>query len=285
MSMKITPLLRWVTAFEVGVLLVAGGGLFFVPDLLVSLWPWELRPFNTRLMGAVYLASMMSALTIVVYPYWSLARLVVPLILVFTGVVLGVSVVYLDHFDGPVAAVGLWFALYSIIPANAAWHLWRDWRQVLANRHAVQPGLRSWLYMQSLILGGYGVFVLIAPLAATTFWPWAMDAFQARVYSVAFITPGLGAYLLARFGGKRQLRVLGITQVVGGLLPMIGLIVVDVAVKRILWLDIQVWLWLGLFGYIALSGVVLLLASRTQHGHYPAAKAWQTAQRNSVGLT
>jgi hypothetical protein len=105
------------------------------------------------------------------------------------------------------------------------------------------------------------------------FWPWGIDAFQARLYSVAFITPGLGAYLLARSAGKMQLRALGITQIIGGLLPIMGLIIVDVALQRIVWLHIQVWLWMGLFGYIALSGVLLLIASQTQHGLNPAAKS------------
>src|SRR5690606_1080068 len=119
----------------------------------------------------------MSALTIVVYPYWSLARLVVPLIAVFTGVVLGVSLAHLERFNGPVASVVLWFALYSLIPVNAGLHLWHYRGQAPVYRKIVQPGLQAWLYMQSLILGGYGVLLLIAPVAATAFWPWGIDAF------------------------------------------------------------------------------------------------------------
>src|SRR5689334_1775020 len=89
----INRLLRAVTAVEALVLLVAGGGLFLLPAVLRPLWPWTLPPFNAAYLGAVYLASLTAAALVVWSGRWSPARVVVPMILLFTAAVLAVSLV------------------------------------------------------------------------------------------------------------------------------------------------------------------------------------------------
>ncbi|MBL8132479.1 MAG: hypothetical protein JNL42_11525 [Anaerolineae bacterium] len=259
----VTRLLRGVTAVEVLVLIVSGGGLFFLPTLLGPLWPWALAPFNTRFLGGVYLASMVSAAALAYVGRWGVARLIVPMIFVFTAIVLGVSVGYADRFTQSPLSTLAWFVLYVGIPLNALYHLW-IYRKMLPVPGAPLPSwLRILLGAQVLALGGYGVLLFAAPGTASGFWPWALDDFHARMYSVAFITPALGAWLLLRSASAPELRALGFTQIVGGL-PIVGLIIVDSVVQRVSWSAAGTWLWIVLFGAVFGMGMTLLWQARAR---------------------
>lgn len=257
LNLRITPLLRWLTAIEVLVLVVSGGGLFFLPAVLGPLWPWALAPFSTRFLGAVYLASLVSAAALACIGRWSVARLVVPMIFTFTAIVLSVSIIYFGRFtQNPLSTIG-WFALYVAIPINALYHLWLYRKLSPVAEVHVPPFMMALLGIQALGLGVYGVLLLVAPETSSAFWPWALDDFHARMYSVAFITPALGAWLLLRSASVPELRTLGLTQVTG-VLPIIGLWIVDSAVQRVDWNAFGTWLWIGLFVGIGGMGGLLL---------------------------
>ena len=261
MDFRISKLLRWLTALEFNVLLVAGGGLFFFPDYFSQYWAWDSSPFNAGFMGAVYLASMLSTLAIVMRPCWSVTHSVMPMIAVFTVIVLAVSIMCLDDFTGSSYATLLWFALYIIIPVNALCHMWM-YRSRASHRMSHQ--LSVWVHVHMLILGGYGILLLLFPDFASGFWLWTLDAFHARLYSVAFITPAVGTYMMSRSHWREGLITLGITQVAGGVLPIISVIVVDERVQRVMWSHPYTWIWIGLFGYIGVSGIAMLIVSRVQ---------------------
>jgi hypothetical protein len=262
----ITPLLRVVTAVEVLVLLAAGGGLFFLPATIGALWPWALTPFNTRFLGALYLASLASALVLVVSGHWSPARVVTPLILLFTTIVLVVSLLYFDRFVPSAWQTLAWFILYIGIPLNAAYHVWLYRRLAPANRESLPPILRTYLLVQAVVLGLYGLSMLVAPATFGAFWPWKIDDFHGRMYSVAFLTPALGAWFLYRAASPAELLALGVTQIVGGALELLGLFLVDSAVKRVDWSAAGTWVWVGLCATVLLSGLWMLWQARRSAG-------------------
>ena len=113
---QISPLLRFLTFVEVVVLSIAGFGLFIAPKLVGPLWPWELLPFNARFLGAVYAAACIAAVMQTVYARWSPARLVTPMIFIFTAIIIALSFVYLDVFDFQRWEVWVWFILYIALP-------------------------------------------------------------------------------------------------------------------------------------------------------------------------
>ncbi len=258
----LSRLLRAVTAVEVLVLLVAGGGLLFLPGFLRPVWPWALPPFNAAYLGAVYLASLTAAALVVWDGRWSPARVVVPMILLFTVAVLAVSLAHLEVFDLRSAATGLWFLLYAGIPANAAYWLWRVRR--LPPASAARPG-RAWrvaLRAQVVTLGVYAVALLVAPGPAAAFWPWPVDVFHARMYSAAYGAPALGALLLLRAAAPAEVRALGLAQAVLGGLTVAGLFAVDGALHRVDWAAGGTWLWVGAHAGLALSGAALAASGR-----------------------
>ena len=56
--------------------LLVGGGLFFVPDMVKPRWPWPLAPFNARFLGSFYLAEMVAMVALLVWNRWSPARMI-----------------------------------------------------------------------------------------------------------------------------------------------------------------------------------------------------------------
>lgn len=258
---QITRLLRFFTAFEAVLLLIVGVGLFLMASTFASWWPWFLTPFNARFLGAVYLASSAAAGILAWFGRWSPARVVVPMIFSFTIIVLGVSLVYMERFTNNALSTAAWFALYIAIPLNALYHLWlyRELAPVPGEERS--PLLLNVLRIQGIILGLYGVLLLVVPTSFVRFWPWPVDDFHARMYSVIFITPAVGTWFLLRSSTKLELSALGVTQIAGGALPIASVFLVGSAAQNVNWGAVETWLWVALFAGIALSGWFLVVRS------------------------
>lgn len=253
----ISGLLRTVTAIEAIVLLISGAGLFFLPGLMQQYWPWSLAPFNTRFLGAVYLGALVAVVLLVVVGRQSPARVVVPMIFVFTLIVLLISLAYLARFDGPRPVVALWFVLYAGLPANSAYHLWRTRGFSPADPWSLPVSWRVVLLAEAVIFGLYGLGLLAAPDVFSSFWPWTIDAFHGRMYSVAFITPAVGAAVLVQRAAQPDLPALGLPQAVLGALAILGLVIVDQSAGRVSWSAAGTWLWLGTFTVLVAIGLAL----------------------------
>jgi hypothetical protein len=253
---RVTVLLLAVTGVEALVLFGAGIGLLLQPAVVAAVWPWPLTPFNAAFLGAVYAAALVSAAALTAIGRWSPARVVVPMILIFTAVVLAVSVLYLERFEGgwPTA---LWFVLYLVIPANAAWHVLLYERLPPADPALPPAWLGNWLRTASAALGAYGVALLALPEAASQFWPWPVDEFHARLYSATFLAPAAGLFLLSRAAAWAELWATGLTLLALGLLAVLGLGLADIRTGRMDWTAAGSWGFMAIFAVIALTGVVL----------------------------
>jgi len=134
------------------------------------------------------------------------------------------------------------------------------WRAILQSRWV---GATGYLLM-AVLLGAYGALLLLAPGAATGFWPWPLDDFHARLYSVTFLTPALGAGILLRGATRGELRALGLTLAGWGFLPLIGLALADAVARRIRWDGVDVWLWQALFAAMGIAGVRIAMHARNR---------------------
>jgi hypothetical protein len=258
----ISALLRWVTTFESAVVLFAGIGLFFFLSLIAPIWPWTLTPFNASFLGAVYLTSAVAACILARIPQWSPARVIVPMILVFTAVVLVVSLLYLDRFILNSPSTWLWFALYIVIPLNSAYHIWLYRCLPPTDTRTLPMWFRNLLLIEVVIFTVYGIALLIAPATFSAFWPWKIDDFHGRMYCVAFLTPAVGAYLVSRNGSKAELITAGLTQIIGGVLTIVGFVVVDSVQKRADWSAGGTWLWMAFFPLLVVVGAAMIWQGR-----------------------
>lgn len=242
---------------------IAGAGvvLFFAPTTGNDIWGWELSPFNTRFLGAIYLAAFVDFAALAVVRRWVPARVVMPMDLLFMSVVLVVSLVYVDRFKWEQPVTWAWFAIFISVPVYAAYFLWRFRAMLRAAATHPPATLRLVLIGAAVPLAGYGLGLLAAPGTFTGFWPWPIDGFHGRIYSAIFLTLALAAAILWRTASSLELALLGLTCAVLGALEPIGLVVVDVDVDKVDWSTSGTWAWIAMFGVICAYGVGLSAAS------------------------
>jgi hypothetical protein len=249
------------------VVLIMGGGLFFVPELVKPRWPWQLAPFNARFLGSFYLGEMVAMAALLWWNRWSPARLILVMALAFTLVVTIVSAFHLDHFNFHRKNGWLWFIVYGGSVLASAWFLWRErGTPRVASAVSSAAGWRRYFRVEALAFGVYGLGLLVLPAIFAGFWPWPTDAFHAQVYSAIFLAAGAGTGLLARNAPREELVALGAAQLAIGVLAIAGLIVTDAAVKRINWAAPGTWLWLALLAWIAVAGLIKLRAGMARAG-------------------
>jgi hypothetical protein len=264
-NFSLSVLLRALTWVEVLVLIVAGGGLFFLPKLAAEQWPWVIAPFNGRFVGAVYLGSFVSAAFMAFHGRWSPGRIVMPMIFVFTSIVLVVSSLHLDKFDFQRWQPWIWFLLYAILPINSAYHMWLYRNRQPADSHGTPKKWSAFLFALTIFLILYGIALLIAPTTASAFWPWPIDAFHGQMYSVVFITSAVGCYLIARRASALEWQTLGLTLLVIGACSIIGLFLVDAVVpleKKVNWAMSGTWAWSALMVVVGGTGMAMLQKAR-----------------------
>jgi hypothetical protein len=259
----LSSLLRGMTIVETLVVIGAGLILFFLPALAKTLWPWEITPFNTRFIGAIYLAALTLIIPLAHNTRWSPARVILPMIFVFTAWMFVVSLLYLPRFDFAKPGTWAWFILYGILPLNAGYHLWKYRELNPANAGQPPSALRGLLLAVSILSLLYALALTLLPAQATVFWPWPIDSFHAQMYAGMFAAGGVGSLIAARSASLHELTLLGLGFSVFGVLAIAGLFIVDNTVHKVAWPVATTWaFWVGLFAAGLFAGLMILLTSR-----------------------
>jgi len=263
---RLTPLLRAFTFVEVVVLLAAGFGMLFLPDLGRALWPWTPAPFNTRFLGAIYAAALMPVGVMALVGRWAPARVVLVMLVPFTLIVLGVSLFNLGQFQLERWSNWVWFPLYVLLPLNGMLHVWRYRNLPPAEPTRVLGAWRAYLRAGAIVVGIYGLALLIAPTTASAFWPWPIDAFHGQMYSAAFISGALGAFAVSTVAARGEFLAIGLGQAVFGVFSIAGLLLANGVVppeRQVNWASAGAWVWVGAFALMAVAGTGMVLHSRS----------------------
>ena len=263
------PLLRGVTLLQVAVLLAAGGGLFFLSATARPAWPWPIEPFNALFLGAVFLASLAAVGMLVVYPRWVPARLLLPMIFVFSALVLLVSSVYPQRFRFDRWATWAWYAVCLGVSAMAVYWLYRYRNLPSPLAYPTPARWRRLLLANALLAGLYGFAMFAMPVLLTAFWPWAIDAFHGRLYSVVFTTIAVGGLGLAQFAAPVERLTLGLAYAVLGLFSLFSVIIADAGRSAVDWTSPGVWLWAAIFMFEFALGLGLIWWSSNQREAAP----------------
>jgi hypothetical protein len=247
----------FITFLIIAVVLIAGTSLFFAPALFGSHWPWPLKPFNGRFLGAVYCAEMVAVLFTLIYRSASLVRLSLAQSLVFSVVVTLASVIQLAQFDFSRPLVWVWFIVYvlAIIGFGYYWVRYPVLRAPVSGDSSLSLPARIYILIQGIILGAYGFALFILPSQASAFWPWKIDAFHAQVYSAIFLTGSVGNWLLYRSANRLELTTAGFTQVALAALAILGLVLVDNDIHSVNWSALGTLVWVGAFAWLTLAGL------------------------------
>lgn len=271
----IPTFLRFVSAVECSVVFSAAVLLFFFPAAARDLWAWDIPPYNARFVGSIYFAAYVPLIIFWSNRRWVPGRLVLWLIFVFTAAVMLVMFVHWRAFDWSRAAAFLVFLpLYVFLPLNSALHLFWYRHQIVSPSARMPSAWRIVLLGMSLLLGGYGLGLLIAPVQAAGFWLWEVDAFHGRIYASAFLTPALGCWWLARRGETpSELLVMGLNLFTGGFLTLAGTLLTSMASSPERQVDLAApgaWVFILMYVLIAVVGAALtaraLAVARSRSG-------------------
>jgi hypothetical protein len=259
---QVPPFLRLVLAAECSVVFVAGVLLFFLPGLASNLWAWTIPPFNSRFVGAVYLAAYLPLIIFWFVPRWKPGWLTLWMIVTFTTLVMITMFIHWDVFEWSRLSTFIFWPLYIFLPINSAIFLARS-KDVSGTKGYDGSGfLRIALLLFALLAGAYGLGLLIAPEPLTSFWPWDVDAFHARMYAAAFVTPAVAAWIVSfRHAIAAEYLSLGLNLVMGGFLPVLGTLWTNssVAVERQVNFDATgTWIYFGFFVLTGIFGIMLV---------------------------
>ena len=261
----IPAFLRIVTIVECFVVGFAAIGLFFFPDFAKTNWIWEVPPFNARYMGAVYFSTLTPLIVLASLARWSPGRVILWMIFVFTSSVGLVMFVYLSHLEWTRFGTPIFVLLYIFLPINSAVFLYklRNW-EVAGSAESTAP-VRTLLLSVVLLLGGYGLALVLIPETVTAFWPWAIDAFHGRIYAAIFLAPAFGAFIIHRCGAPSERMIVGSILVVLGLLSILGTIWTSAGVplaKQIDTTSLGTWAFFGMNLLCSAAGLAFIQLGR-----------------------
>ena len=255
-------LFRSVTTVEGFVLAIAGFYPFFFPHRALGDWPWLSGPFNMRFIGAVYLTSLVAVIVVLAVPRWAPGRVALPMLVVFTNLVLLLSLIYIGRFEFDRGGTWAWFVLYIVIPVSATYYWLRFRHLPPADSTPIPPAWRSYLLAAAAVLGLYGLGLLIAPRTLTDFWPWPIDDLHGRLYSAIFITLAVATLKVSRVAAPVELLLVGLTQFTLGFFSILGLVLADVSENTVEWSALGTWVWVGGFAVLLVAGAALVVQSR-----------------------
>ncbi|MEO1685845.1 MAG: hypothetical protein AAFS06_21625 [Cyanobacteria bacterium J06631_12] len=250
-------------------LIIVGGALFCFPEFAQSRWVWPLKPFNTRFLGAIYLTSLVGLVSLVLSRRMALARLIIPMMSIFTTIVLMVSCLQLQQFEVGRRATDLWFWLYLADCVGATFYCGRLSAYRFTGLRRLPGPWAVCLGIQAGVLGAYGLGLLFSPVAAGEAWLWPLDVFHAQLYSSIFLAGAAGSALLAQRATAVEVRTLGAVQVTFSSLVLLGIWLVDRAVQRIDWGLFVNWAWIGAIALLGIIGLGLIKHS-ISHGQNAA---------------
>ncbi len=260
-NVALPPALLGAIAVSAVLLILVGGSLLFFPDFARPRWVWQIAPYNSGFLGAVYLSAAVPLVALLWVRRWSPARPILFMMWAFVTHLLVVSFAYDEAFNFARRATGLWFGLYLSDCLVITYYLGRLWERPVPT----EARARRWsslLRAQATCFGVYGAGLLGYPEFFSGFWPWALDAFHGRLYSAIFISGAIGCGLLSRTATISELKILGALQTSLGVSIVVALLLVDARAGRVGWGDLGTWVWLGAFASLAALGVAALLRAK-----------------------
>lgn len=147
------------------------------PELARRTLPWALPPLHARVVGSLYAAGAWALWGSLRVQQRAALRLPLLWAVVWTGLLLAVSLRNLDAFDARSSVVWFWWGAYAIFPLWGA-ALW--WRLPRTEAHAPPDRWLALLAVAALALG----LGLLGPSAAVLqAWPWPLPPLLAQIYA------------------------------------------------------------------------------------------------------
>lgn len=225
---------------------------YFVPSEISHAIPWQVPALHARFIGAMYLSAAVVLSLALIARHVVEVRTVLPMIAIWTGMLLLVSLLHLEAFDYSHPPVWFWFGAYIVYPLAGARLAFADRPGKPRRRAAVVPNwVRAYLLVQGVICTALALLLFFAPAWMASLWPWRISPLLTQIYSGPFFSYGIGSLLLAQRQYWIDLRI-----VLTGMFAFAALVLVasyiHLGVFGTIGVAAQVW-----FGGFAVAAAVL----------------------------
>ncbi len=263
------PAMRWLLGAAALLVFLAGVQLFVFPLDTDTRFAWTIgSPMTAVFLGASYWSAVGLELSGATTRWWTVARVAVPAVFVFTTLTLVVTLVHLDKFHlgaehaaATRAVTWGWIAVYALVPLLMllAW-----WWQHRSGADVPRPaGLPTWvravLAVLAVTLLGLGVALLVAPEWASSAWPWPLTPLTGRAVGAWDVGLGVAAAHAWRVDDPGSLGPVGVTGVLFGALQTVALVRHG---DELAWGTAPAVGYLAVLAGVAGVGAWLLVASR-----------------------
>lgn len=236
---------------------------YFIPDKVDKAIPWLVPPLHARFLGAMYLSGTTFMIGGILSQYYAEVKVMVRVILLWTGMLFVVSLFYLGEFDYSRAQVWIWFGAYILYPLIALWLMWKDHtlEESLAGP-AFPAWVRTYLWSQGILVTVLALFLLLAPEFMASVWPWKITRMLAQIYSAPFLAYGVSSLMISRLRSWAEIRVIVTATFVFALGVLLASLIHYALFSPG---NVSTWLWFGGFALVTIM-LGLLTVCATQAG-------------------
>ena len=231
---------------------------YFIPDRVDKAIPWLVPPLHARFLGAMYLSGTTFMIGGILAQYYAEVKVMIRVILIWTGMLFVVSLFYLGEFDYSRPQVWIWFGAYIVYPLIALWLMWKY--RALEERLTgarLPAWARSYLLVQGILVTALALVLLLAPDFMVSMWPWKITRLLAQIYSAPFLAYGLSSLMISRSQTWAEIRVI----VAATFVFAMGVLLASF-IHRSLFSpgNVSTWVWFG--GFVVATVMLCLLTGR-----------------------
>lgn len=184
-----------------GLAVVAGPVLYFFPENTASYFAWTIQhPLTPVFMGAAYFAGIGNLLAVRA-DRWSLARVQLPAIIVFSSLMLIATLLHIPIFNWPHPVAWAWAAVYVVSPVAATIVFIQMERGFRSPRFESQPMPRGFSILMTaagLLQALIGLALFLLPGQAAPLWAWSLTPLTSRVIGGWWLSGAALQLMLAR---------------------------------------------------------------------------------------
>ncbi len=230
---------------------------------------WTIKPeIMAAFLGAGYGAGCVLVGASLRRRPWSELRVGIGIVLVFTAMILIITLLHIDRFhfgaaNGGLARFAAWvfLAVYVFTPTVGTWLYVREQRLAGA-QPAGGPPLPGWLKIAIGAQGGlmvlFGAALYVAPSLVAPAWPWTLTTLTAQAVGSWLVPIGLGNLAVMREGDLRRARVPALTSVAYGVLQLGAIARYRDQVE---WHVAGAWVWLAVLIMAIVTGGYVVRAT------------------------
>ena len=247
------------------------GALFYVyPDISISLWPWMVKPLAIRFFGAIFLAITFGCWAALRARAWQRAKI----LLLVGGTFFGItSIVSLGQVFTPYSPTTIWvWTMYfgaSAIGCLAllSRHGWSSENEKVSIKDSVPSLARFFFGFQTLIVGFFGVIMLLTPdIAQAQFWPWHVAKPTLQAFAGLFLATCLATGWASFQKNVLKVKVLLPLDII---FPSLALLAVGIhwnVISSETPGALVTGVWVFVYSFVAVGSTILFLTTRSKTG-------------------